>query len=88
MLKIPWTYCWSQTLLPMPSDWKEHIGNYTHTAMSRMYTEPQISPDSTFTTMRKTITHQQILFRFSSLERPQYILGKQASDAPWLCGDD
>lgn len=26
MLKIPWTYCWSQSLLPMPKDWKEHIG--------------------------------------------------------------
>jgi sterol 3beta-glucosyltransferase len=26
MLKIPWTYCWSDSLLPMPKDWKEHIG--------------------------------------------------------------
>lgn len=26
MLKVPWTYCWSESLLPMPNDWKEHIG--------------------------------------------------------------
>lgn len=26
MLKIPWTYCWSDSLLPKPKDWKEHIG--------------------------------------------------------------
>jgi sterol 3beta-glucosyltransferase len=29
MLKIPWTYCWSDSLLPMPKDWKEHIGRFT-----------------------------------------------------------
>lgn len=29
MLKIPWTYCWSDSLLPMPKDWKEHIGMST-----------------------------------------------------------
>jgi sterol 3beta-glucosyltransferase len=29
MLKIPWTYCWSDSLLPMPQDWKEHIGTST-----------------------------------------------------------
>ena len=25
-LKVPWTYCWSETLIPKPEDWKEHIG--------------------------------------------------------------
>lgn len=25
-LKVPWTYCWSEGLIPKPDDWKEHIG--------------------------------------------------------------
>lgn len=25
-LKVPWTYCWSQGLIPKPDDWKDHIG--------------------------------------------------------------
>ncbi|WVQ83692.1 hypothetical protein IAT38_005836 [Cryptococcus sp. DSM 104549] len=24
-LKVPWTYCWSDGLIPKPADWKEHI---------------------------------------------------------------
>jgi sterol 3beta-glucosyltransferase len=24
-LKVPWTYCWSEGLLPRAKDWKRHI---------------------------------------------------------------
>lgn len=27
-LKVPFTYCWSPSLLKKPEDWREHIGEY------------------------------------------------------------
>jgi hypothetical protein len=24
-LKIPWTYCWSEALIPKPKDWKSNV---------------------------------------------------------------
>lgn len=27
-LKVPFTYCWSPALVPKPSDWGSHIGEY------------------------------------------------------------
>lgn len=26
--KVPFTYCWSPSLLKKPEDWREHIGEY------------------------------------------------------------
>jgi len=34
MLKIPWTYCWSDSLLPKPKDWKDHIGMSSRIALA------------------------------------------------------
>jgi hypothetical protein len=28
-IKVPWTYCFSPSLIPKPLDWKNHIGMYT-----------------------------------------------------------
>ena len=27
-LKIPFTYCWSPSLVPKPADWSDHIGTH------------------------------------------------------------
>lgn len=32
-LKVPYTYTWSQGLIPKPDDWKENIGKATKDAL-------------------------------------------------------
>jgi len=33
-LKIPFTYCWSPSLVPKPSDWPSYIGISRHLSLS------------------------------------------------------
>jgi hypothetical protein len=61
MLKVPWTYCWSKSLLPKPKDWKEHIGEYSLEQGRRLALEIlQISPGSISSKMEDPIRRQMI----------------------------
>jgi hypothetical protein len=63
-LKIPFTYCWSSTLVPKPLDWGEHIGPWLHSALS---TDRLTNFFQTFaassSVIRHATTHLQTLLR-------------------------
>ncbi|WVR09698.1 hypothetical protein IAU60_006774 [Kwoniella sp. DSM 27419] len=45
LLKIPWTYCWSESLVPKPKDWRENIdisGFYFHGASTSYRPDPEL----------------------------------------------
>lgn len=63
-LKIPFTYCWSPSLVPKPLDWGEHIGPWLHSTLS---TDSLTDFFQTFAAFSSVIHHATIRLQTSIL---------------------
>lgn len=86
-LKIPWTYCLSPSLVPKPTDWKNHIGAWDHAIriffVSSIRIENQMWSGFTSWNRVQITNPTRTLQPFLIADHHQYTSGQQFWDLIW-----
>lgn len=77
MLKVPFTYCWSPSLVPKPNNWPDHIGSFVPSKPLQQTTRVDQFPDvcGFFFRENPTYTPPEDLVQFLNAGPPPVYLG-------------